>query len=75
MLAAYYEGKQITLHRISYQRKDMVVNLERAVAENLNVVDILDYIFADEAKSKRKRAYVKQIQMSGFPHQEDLGRL
>jgi len=26
MLAAYYEGKQITLHRISYQRKDLVVN-------------------------------------------------
>ncbi len=24
--AAYYEGKQIALHRISYQRKDMVVN-------------------------------------------------
>ena len=26
MLAAYYEGKQIALHRMSYQRKDMVVN-------------------------------------------------
>lgn len=26
MLAAYYEGKQIVLHRISYQKKDMVVN-------------------------------------------------
>ncbi len=26
MLAAYYEGRQIALHRISYQRKDMVVN-------------------------------------------------
>ena len=26
MLAAYYEGKQIVLHRISYQRKDKVVN-------------------------------------------------
>ena len=26
MLAAYYEGKQIALHKISYQRKDMVVN-------------------------------------------------
>ena len=24
--AAYHEGKQIALHRISYQRKDMVVN-------------------------------------------------
>ena len=26
MLAAYYEGKQSALHRISYQKKDMVVN-------------------------------------------------
>jgi transposase len=26
LLAAYYEGKQIALHRISYQKKDMVVN-------------------------------------------------
>ena len=26
MLAAYYEGKQTALHRISYQKKDMVVN-------------------------------------------------
>lgn len=26
MLAAYYEGKQIALHRISYQKKDMAVN-------------------------------------------------
>ena len=26
MLAAYYEGKQIALHKLSYQKKDMVVN-------------------------------------------------
>ena len=26
--------------------------LERAVAENLNIVDVLDHIFAEEAKSK-----------------------
>lgn len=26
MLAAYYEGKQIALHRLSYQKKDIVVN-------------------------------------------------
>ena len=40
---------------------------ERAVAENLNIVEVLDHIFSEEAKSKRKRAYEKQIQMSGFP--------
>ncbi len=26
MLAAYYEGKQIAVHKISYLKKDMVVN-------------------------------------------------
>ena len=46
--------------------------LERAVAENLNIVDVLDHIFAEEAKSKRKRAYEKQIQMSGFPIRKTL---
>ena len=46
--------------------------LERAVAENLNIVDVLDHIFAEEAKAKRKRAYEKQIQMSGFPIKKTL---
>ena len=46
--------------------------LERAVAENLNIVDVLDHIFAEEAKSKRKRAYEKQVQMSGFPIKKTL---
>lgn len=27
MLAAYHEGKQIALHRLSYQKRDMVVNI------------------------------------------------
>ncbi len=46
--------------------------LERAVADKLNIVEVLDHIFAEEAKSKRKRAYEKQIQMSGFPIKKTL---
>ena len=46
--------------------------LERAVKDNLNIVDVLDHIFAEEAKSKRQRAYEKQIQMSGFPLKKSL---
>lgn len=46
--------------------------LERAVAEKLNVVDVLDHIFAEDARSKRRRAYEKQIQMSGLPIQKTL---
>jgi len=55
MLAAYYEGKQIALHRISYQW-----------------LSILSIIFSEEAKSKRRRAYEKQIQMSGFSIKKTL---
>ena len=40
--------------------------LERAVADKLNIVEVLDHIFSEEAKSKRRRAYEKQIQMSGL---------
>ena len=53
MLAAYYEGKQIALHRLSYQKKDMVVNaqhyrrltmkqsfdIENTLLEGDNVID------------------------------------
>ena len=46
--------------------------LERAVAENLNIVEVLDHIFSEETKSKRKRAYEKQVQMSGFPIKKTL---
>ena len=46
--------------------------LERAVAEKLNIIDVLDHIFSEEAKCKRRRAYEKQIQMSGFPIKKTL---
>lgn len=53
MLAAYYEGKQIALHRLSYQKKDMVVNaghyrkmtvkqtfdIENTLLERTNLID------------------------------------
>jgi transposase len=53
MLAAYYEGKQIALHRLSYQKKDMVVNarhyrkmtvkqsfdIENTLLEQTNLID------------------------------------
>ena len=46
--------------------------LERAVADKLNIVEVLDYIFSEEAKFKRKRAYEKQVQVSGFPIKKTL---
>lgn len=46
--------------------------LERAVAEQINIIEVLDHIFAQEALSKRRRAYEKQLQMSGFPIKKSL---
>ena len=45
VLAAYYEGKQIALHRISYQKKDMVVNARHyhrlTVKQSINTPNVL----------------------------------
>ena len=61
---------KINLRRV---QKDCLDNYEEwAMAEKLNILDILDHIFLEEAKSKRKRAYEKQIQMSGFPIKKTL---
>jgi len=46
--------------------------LERAVKDNINIVDVLDHIFTEETISKRKRAYEQQVQMSGFPLKKSL---
>ncbi len=41
--------------------------LERAVKDELNIVEVLDHIFAQEALSKRRRAYEKQVQCPASP--------
>jgi len=46
--------------------------LERAVRDKLNIVEVLDHIFSEEADNRRKRAYEKQVQMSGFPIKKTL---
>lgn len=46
--------------------------LEQAIHEKKNIVDILDHILMEEAKSKKNRAVENQIQMSGFPYKKTL---
>lgn len=46
--------------------------LERAVKDDLNIVEVLDHIFAEESLQKRKRAIETQIQTSGFPMKKEL---
>lgn len=46
--------------------------LERALKDNLNIVEVLDYILSEEAASKRRRAYETQLMTSGFPMKKEL---
>lgn len=46
--------------------------LERAVADKLNIVEVLDHIFAEEAKSKQTRLRKAGTDVR-LPHQEDPG--
>lgn len=46
--------------------------LEQAIKDDLNIVDVLDHIFEEEAKNRRRRAIENQIQMSGFPIKKGL---
>ena len=45
MLAAYHDGKQIALHRISYQKRDMVVNAQHyrkmTVKQSFDIENVL----------------------------------
>lgn len=47
--------------------------LEKALWDNVNVVEILDHIFSEESRSTTRRAVEKQIQMSGFPMKKGMG--
>ena len=46
--------------------------LERAVKDNLNIVEVLDHILTEESRQKFKRAIETQIQTSGFPMRKEL---
>ena len=64
-----YERLRENLERLKMKNTLEILDnyLERALKENTNVVEILDYIFSEEAKNRNRRAVEKQIQMSGFP--------
>ena len=69
-----YERLRENLERLKMKNTLEILDnyLERAIKDNTNVVEILDYIFSEEAKNKNHRAVEKQIQMSGFPMKKGL---
>lgn len=46
--------------------------LERAIADKVNIVDVLDHILTAESKVKKGRAVENQIKMSGFPFKKTM---
>ena len=64
-----YERLKENLERLKMRNTLEILDnyLEQALKDKVNVVEILDHIFSEEAKSKNRRAVEKQIQMSGFP--------
>ena len=46
--------------------------LERAIADKINIVDVLDHILTQEAVAKKHRAVENQITMSGFPFRKTM---
>lgn len=69
-----YERIKNNLEQLKMRNTLTIIDnyLERAIADDLNIVDILDYLLAEETKNKQKRAYDKQIQLSGFPIKKRL---
>jgi DNA replication protein DnaC len=46
--------------------------LERAVKDDLNIIEVLDHLFAQEALGKKQRAYENQVRMSAIPMRKTL---
>lgn len=46
--------------------------LERALKDDLNIVEVLDHLFLEEARNKNTRAVEQQIKLSGFPFKKTL---
>ena len=58
--------------KLRYTLETLDNYLERAIKDEVNIVDVLDHIFTQEALDKRRRACEKQVQMSGFPMKKTL---
>lgn len=46
--------------------------LERAIKDDINMVEVLDHLFMEEAKYKNQSAIEQQIRLSGFPMRKTL---
>jgi len=64
-----YERLKSNLEKLKLMRINEIVDnyLERATKEKLGTIEILNYLFEEEFKSKIKRSIDMKMRMSGFP--------
>lgn len=74
MREAVYERIKKNLEILNMKNTSLILDnyLEKAIHDKKNIVEILDYLLAEEAKTKKNRAVENQIKMSGFPYRKTL---
>lgn len=74
MSEAVYERIKKNLEILNMRNTSLILDnyLEKAIHDKKNIVEILDYLLAEEAKTKKNRAVENQIKMSGFPYRKTL---
>lgn len=74
MSEVVYERIKKNLEILNMRNTSLILDnyLEKAIHDKKNVVEILDYLLAEEAKTKKNRAVENQIKMSGFPYRKTL---
>ena len=74
MSETVYERIKKNLEILNMKNTSLILDnyLEKAIHDKKNIVEILDYLLAEEAKTKRNRAVENQIKMSGFPYRKTL---
>ena len=74
MSEAVYERIKKNLEILNMKNTSLVLDnyLEKAVHDKTSIVEILDYLLDEEAKTKKNRAVENQIKMSGFPYRKTL---
>lgn len=74
MSEAVYERIKKNLEILNMKNTSLILDnyLEKAIHDKKNIVEILDYLLSEEAKTKKNRAVENQIKMSGFPYRKTL---
>ena len=69
MSEVVYERIKKNLEILNMKNTSLILDnyLEKAIHDKKNIVEILDYLLSEEAKTKKNRAIENQIKMSGFP--------